>query len=117
MPLYKAHDSSKSPENDENSHGKCASVLAQPVLVDLPKNATDESLDSQYSPIAVNAGVSHSLLKTNDGTLLGAGWNKYGQISSELSEENVSNFRVINTNFGDSYEVICGEWSTISIVN
>lgn len=117
MPLYKARNSSKSPQNEENAHEKCASVFAQPVLVDLPKSVADESLDSQYSPIAVSAGVSHSMLKTTDGTLLGAGWNKYGQISNESSEENISNFHVIHTNFGDSYKVICGEWSTTAIVN
>lgn len=118
LPLYKPHDSSTPPPNDESDQQRYASVIAQPVLIDLPyTSAEDPSLESHYSPVAVYAGVSHSIVKAADGSLLGAGWNKYGQLSNDSSSENLSNFHVIDVNFGDNFNVICGNWSTIAIVN
>lgn len=116
LPLYKPQDSSTIPPNDENDQHKFATVIAQPQLIDLPNiSVEDLSLESQYSPVAVYAGVSHSIVKTVDGTLLGAGWNKYGQLSNDSSTENLSNFHVINVNFGENFDMVCGNWSTIAI--
>lgn len=129
LPLYKPHEPNDSEHGDQS---KCASVIAQPVLVDLPKHSRESSnvnstavsaeenedfLDSQYSPVAVSAGANHSIVQTADGPLLGAGWNKYGQLARELGEEIQPKFTVIAADFGDSYRIICGNWSTIVIKN
>lgn len=97
-------------------HEKCASVFATPILIDLPTNrSVDDDIESQYSPIEVSAGIRHSIVKTDDGTLLGAGWNKYGQLASKTSSDDLTEFMVIDKPFTHDYKIICGDWSTIAI--
>lgn len=101
---------------------KCASVFATPILIDLPKSRStndndNDTMESQYNAIEVSAGIRHTIVKTENGTLLGAGWNKYGQLARETSTDDITEFMVIDKPFTHDYKVICGDWSTIAIKN
>lgn len=96
---------------------KCATVFASPNAMDLPKTDSthEDNFENQFSPIAVYAGARHTVVQTEDGILLGAGWNRYGQLANENLEKDFDHFVVLDTNivrFASTISVICGEWST-----
>lgn len=96
---------------------KCATVFASPIVIDLPKSDAihEHNFNNQYSPIAVNAGVRHTVVQTEDGILLGAGWNRYGQLANANLNKDFDNFVVLPTDIvcsAATTSVICGEWST-----
>lgn len=98
---------------------KCSTVFASPVVVDLPKDpsttdsADDENVsENQYHAISVSAGARHTIVKVEEGSLLGAGWNKYGQLADSKLDNDFDQFHVIKDNCPKDVNIICGEWST-----
>lgn len=96
---------------------KCATVFASPIVIDLPKTDSthQDNFENQYCPIGVYAGARHTVVKTADGILLGAGWNRYGQLANANLEKDYDHFIVLDTDIVRSTAttcVICGEWST-----
>lgn len=95
-----------------------------PRLIDLPKSTDSgplpsdgdsEDLDDQYNASKVSAGARHTVVKTDSGTILGSGWNSYGQLGIQDVDNDVTRFLKILINNGDDkdFDVTCGEWCTV----
>lgn len=100
---------------------KNSTVFATPILVDLPKDESDHGdnsndvFENHYSARNVYAGTRHTIIKTDEGVLVGSGWNKYGQLATTDLDQDIDQFKVIETEFRvncDSH-IICGDWCTI----
>ncbi|XP_011298818.1 ultraviolet-B receptor UVR8 [Fopius arisanus] len=86
-------------------------VIAVPTVVDF---TTDDG-DMNEPMKKVQCGNNFTICLSNEGTLWGAGCNKYGQLGrSERSSEN-KNFIKLPTNFGSKriVDVICNEWGSV----
>lgn len=105
---------------------KLPTVFASPMIVDLMKTTDnadsadgddDEFLiENQYHAMGVCAGSRHTLVTVEEGLVLGAGWNKYGQLASDKLDNDFDRFHVINcTNVISNVNYVCGEWSTFAI--
>lgn len=102
---------------------KKATVFTSPVILDLPKCRDDgaevenEELESQYNPVEVFAGTRHTIVRTADGTVLGTGWNKYGQLATEThvkeEQDKFSKLESITSTLNDDYRIVCGEWCSM----
>lgn len=126
LPIYKKYEviSKNGKKSIENQ--KCATVFASPMVVDLPKDGPsptndddNDAYENQYSPVAVAAGARHTIVKTEEGIILGAGWNRYGQLASHNLESDFDRFRIIDTNYLNvnlnEYSIVCGEWSSLLV--
>lgn len=120
--LYESYERKLKNGESQIERQKCSTVFASPIIIDLPKDdshANDENhynvTENQYHPVAVSAGVRHTIVKTEEGALLGAGWNKYGQLASDKLED-IDQFHVIHENLSSDIGIICGEWSTFTIL-
>lgn len=93
---------------------KNATVYPSPELVNLFKQRENDSDEDMHEVCQVAAGLRHTLVKTNDGTLLSAGWNKYGQLGFDRDSPDVDNFVEIESiRLTESDHIICGDWSTL----
>lgn len=131
QPLYKTYKSISKNGRTQSEKQKCPTVFASPLIVNLSKiddkvvqddddddaDAEQFSVDNQYHPVSVSAGSRHTIVKVEEGVVLGAGWNKYGQLASDkLSDENFDRFHVIDcTNIANDANFVCGEWSTVAL--
>lgn len=126
-PVYKnvkvTYDSGRS---DVVRH-KDVSVFASPEIVDLPRK-TDECdsddgdeccLDDQFFIERVCCGSRHTIIKTKCNTILGCGFNRYGQVGRRVEQNvdhNVVEFVEISHNVTKAFDVECGSWCTVLIV-
>lgn len=127
QPLYKKYETKLKNGRTQIERQKCSTVFASPVIIDLMKddgtasnNDEDEDDDNnftehQYHAMAVSAGARHTIVKVQEGPLMGTGWNKYGQLASNTFDKDVDQFHVINTNLSSDVNCICGEWSTFVV--
>lgn len=66
----------------------------------------------------VYAGMRHTICETEDGCVLGAGWNQYGQLVQPESQCDIDRFCAIRTlPKCSNNRIVCGDWSTIIISN
>lgn len=130
--LYKTYRNTLENGQIQNEKQKCPTVFASPLIVDLSKMSADDANDSagsgggddefsdenQYHAVSVSAGSRHTLVRVEEGLVLGAGWNKYGQLASDELTNDFDRFHVINcTNISNNVNYVCGEWSTYAIPN
>lgn len=119
LPVYEKYEITQKDGKKLMEKQRLATVFPSPMIVDLPKGDSTNDIDyeNHYSPLAVAAGARHTVVKTADGTLLGTGWNKYGQLANEHLEEDIDRFQVIDASVMESidFAVVCGEWSTILV--
>lgn len=126
--LYKIYRNTLENGQIQNEKQKCPSVFASPQIVDLSKVSDDDANDgaaddddefsdeNQYHAVSVSAGSRHTLVRVEGGLVLGAGWNKYGQLASDKLTNDFDRFHVINcTNISNNVNYVCGEWSTYAI--
>lgn len=128
--LYKTYRNTLKNGQIQNEKRKCPSVFASPQIVDLSKGSDDDANDcataagddddfsdeNQYHAVSVSAGSRHTLVRVAEGLVLGAGWNKYGQLASDKLTKDFDRFHVINcTNISNNVDYVCGEWSTYAI--
>lgn len=119
QPLYKTYEITLKNGQIRSEQQKCSTVFASPLVVDLPidrsalDSVNEEILsENQYHAISVSAGARHTVVKVEEGLLLGAGWNKYGQLADDKLENDFDQFHIIQNNFPKDVNIICGEWST-----
>lgn len=131
QPLYKTYKSTSKIGQTQIEKQKLPTVFASPMIVDLTKmsdNATNVdndhadddaefSIENQYHAVAVCAGSRHTLVRVDEGFVLGAGWNKYGQLASDELTCDFDRFHAIDcTNvISNNVNYVCGEWSTFAI--
>lgn len=135
--LYKTYRNTLENGQIQNGKQKCPTVFASPLIVDLSKMSDDDANDSaaagrgadesgddefsdenQYHAVSVSAGSRHTLVRVEEGLVLGAGWNKYGQLASNKLTKDFDRFHVINcTTVPNNVHYVCGEWSTYAISN
>lgn len=123
LPLYKKVETAVNGDQIKQGMQKQATVFTSPVILNLPKCRNDggeeenEELDRQYNPIEVFAGTRHTIIRTVDGTVLGAGWNKYGQLATETrtkdEQDKFLRLKSISSTLNDDYRIVCGEWSSM----
>lgn len=122
--MYKSLDQTLKDGSERVERTKLATVFANPMVINLPKCSLNENSDKnplqesmaedQFSPVCVYAGLRHTICLTDDQKLIGAGWNKYGQLGSSESECDIDRFRLIRQiPVSKNSRVVCGEWSTI----
>lgn len=116
--VYKTFEFIQKNGKKQIENQKCATVFASPIVIDLPKTVSihEDNFENHHSPISVYAGARHTIVKTEDGILLGAGWNRYGQLANANLEKDFDHFVVLDTDIvrcAATTSVICGEWSTI----
>lgn len=119
-PVYELIDiESKSGRQEKIKH-KLQSVFASPEIIECALD--EEDLDNQLSVCKVFAGHRHTIILTECGKLFGCGWNRYGQLGTNDTENDGVKFEEIifsdhltaNENLLD---VVCGDWSTILVIN
>lgn len=119
LPLYETFETIQQNGEKKIERQKCSTVFATPIIIDLPKesgNAVDNSVsENQYHPVAVSAGARHTIIKTDDGSLMLSGWNKYGQLANNRLDDDFDHFHIINKTISAVSEVVCGDWSTFVI--
>lgn len=133
QPLYKTYKSLLKNGQTQIEKQKCPTVFASPMIVDLTKmsenatnidndndddddNGVEFSIENQYHATAVCAGSRHTLVSVEEGLVLGAGWNKYGQLACDKLTDDFDRFHVIDcTNVTSNVNYVCGEWSTFAI--
>lgn len=123
LPLYTTYESTVKNGQKRIERQKCSTIFASPTVVDLPKQDTkvnddgDLVLENQYHPVAVSAGARHTIVQIDDGSLMAAGWNKYGQLGNESLNQDSDQFHIISKHVSTANQVICGDWSTFFISN
>lgn len=121
LPLYTTYETMPKEKGETVARQKCSTVFATPTVIDLPKSDSNEHDDedfvseSQYHPVAVSAGARHTVVQIDDGSLMAAGWNKYGQLGNESLNEESDRFHIISKHASTENQVICGDWSTFVI--
>lgn len=115
LPVYENYEVRQKNGEKSMEKQKLSTVFPSPVIVDLPKNSLNNDFDNHYSPITVDAGALHTIVKTDDGQFLGAGWNKYGQLADTDLDNDIDQFRRIDIEHSNNFNVICGEWSTVLV--
>lgn len=118
LPLFKKFECTQMNGEKRIERQKCSTVFASPVVIDLPKeDETDDASipQNQHHPIAVSAGARHTIVKIDDGTIMGTGWNKYGQLANDKLDDDFDQFQILNNNALTDFDVVCGEWSTFLI--
>lgn len=120
--LYRTYTMTLKDGQTQIEKKKCPTVFASPMIVNLSKIDEDAdndeiSVENQYHAMAVAAGTRHTLVMVEGGVLLGAGWNKYGQLASDKLTDDFDQFFVIDcTNVSKNVVTyVCGEWSTFAI--
>lgn len=126
--LYKTYRNESKNGQTQIEKQKCPTVFATPLIVNLSKmsdDGTDDDADgsadefsdeNQYHAVSVSAGSRHTLVQVEGGLVLGAGWNKYGQLASDKLTYDFDRFHTINgTNALNNANYVCGEWSTYAI--
>lgn len=121
-PLFKMYESIAKSGETKIERQKCSTVFATPVAVNLSKDNfgvagdhEDSFSENQFHAVAVSAGARHTLVKVEEGILLGAGWNKFGQLAHTNCDDDIDQFQTIGQNLPPNCDVICGDWSTIAI--
>lgn len=130
QPLYKTYKNSLKNGQTQIEKQKCATVFASPMIVDLSKMNDDINVDdlvanggddefteeNQYHAVSVSAGSRHTLVSVEEGLVLGAGWNRYGQLASDKRTNDFDRFHVIDSvKISCNVHYVCGEWSTFAI--
>lgn len=127
QPLYKTYKSNAKNDHTPYEKQKRPTVFASPIIVNLSKisddehNTTDDydeqfSVENQYHAVAVSAGARHTIVKVEEGIVLAAGWNKYGQLGSHKLSDDIDRFHVIDCkNVSNNASFVCGEWSTFAL--
>lgn len=125
LPLFETSECIQQNGEKRIERQKCSTVFASPVIIDLPKEDDEPAIDdeneanippNQHHPIAVSAGVRHTIVKIDNGTIMAAGWNKYGQLANSKLDDDFDQFHIIRHGFVlNDFHVICGEWSTFVI--
>lgn len=127
--LYKTYKSTIKNGETLIEKQKCPTVFASPMIVDLAKMSGQADVDdhvnndeddfpneNQYHAVSVSAGSRHTLVNVEEGLVLGAGWNKYGQLGSDKRTRDFDRFHAINcANISNNVHYVCGEWSTFAI--
>lgn len=116
LPTYKEVEVKYVNNKSQIMQRKLPSVFPAPQLIDLPvrENDSDEDLNAQHDIVKVSAGVRHTVVATRAGILLGAGWNRYGQLGvSEIDEIQQFQTIPIEGKLPADSEVICSDWCTV----
>lgn len=117
-PVFKLIDVTYKSGKREIIKHKLHTVFASPEIIEIAPN---EDLDSQLNVSKVFAGHRHTIALTELGKLFGCGWNRYGQLGKDDTENDVEKFEEIV--FGDLamgeklVDVVCGDWCTILAIN
>lgn len=121
-PLFRTYESITKSGETIIERQKCSTVFATPVIVNLPKDNTgatsnneDDFSENQFHPVGVSAGARHTIVTVEEGVLLAAGWNKFGQLASRDCADDVDQFQTVDKLLPPNCDIICGDWSTIAI--
>ncbi|XP_055853087.1 RCC1 and BTB domain-containing protein 2 [Episyrphus balteatus] len=96
-----------------NANGaKTSTVYPLPQLIDLPHCTVCEKNKVACNIMTVHCGARHTIVKTECGSILAAGWNKYGQLAMADDRSIIDKWEKIYFSTKDPI-VVCGPWCTV----